>query len=368
MADVVVVDDSQFMRVQIREILEDGEHTVVAEAENGKRGIEAVREHRPDVATMDVKMPGMDGIETVSELMATDPTPVLMLSRYTEEGAETTLDALDAGAVDFMRKPDGEVTASLVEYADDLVELVSVVAEADVVAVESADSPTTAVSASVDASTKRTAPEQLSAPELARTDWETPPTLFIGASTGGPAEIHTILGALPATAGIRVVVVQHMPEAFTGRFATRLDDISAFDVREAADGGRVGPNEAVVARGGHHLEIERDVGTDLTISLTEEPPVHSVRPAADVTLESGAKTVSGPLVGVILSGMGYDGAAGAEWIADAGGTVLAQDPETASIGSMPENAIETGAVDDIYSTEELPKAILDLLDAARAEL
>ncbi|WP_336326020.1 chemotaxis-specific protein-glutamate methyltransferase CheB [Halovenus sp. HT40] len=367
MADVVVVDDSQFMRVQIREILEEGEHTVVAEAENGKQGIAAVREHQPDVVTMDVKMPGMDGIETVSELMATDPTPVLMLSRYTEEGAETTLDALDAGAVDFMMKPDGEVTASLVEYADDLIELVSVVAQADVESRESTPAAAS-VPASPDSPSIPTVPDQLSAPELATTDWETPPTLFIAASTGGPSEIHTVLGALPATAGIRVVVVQHMPEQFTDRFANRLDDISAFDVREAADGDRVGPNEAIVARGDHHLEVDRDFGDELAVTLTEEPPVHSVRPAADVTLESGAKTVSGPLVGVVLSGMGTDGAVGTEWIADAGGTVIVQDPDSASIGSMPENAIETGVVDEMHPTEELPEAILEAFRSARTEL
>lgn len=365
MADVVVVDDSQFMRVQIREILEEGGHTVVAEAENGTEGIEAVRTHRPDVVTMDVKMPGIDGIETVSKLMTTDPTPVLMLSRYTEEGAETTLDALDAGAVDFLMKPDGEVTTSLVEYADDLVELVDVVAAADVEAISS--DPTSAPIPSPNSHTP-TVPDPVSAPDLATTDWETPPTLLIAASTGGPSEIHTVLGALPANAGIRVIIVQHMPEQFTDRFASRLNEISEFAVREAADGGRVGQNEAVVARGGHHLEIDRDLGEDLLVSLTEDPPVHSVRPAADVTLESAAKTVSGPLVGVVLSGMGYDGAVGAEWVADAGGTVLVQDPDTASIASMPENAIETGVVDESYPADELPEAIVELLKSDRAEL
>jgi two-component system chemotaxis response regulator CheB len=159
-----------------------------------------------------------------------------------------------------------------------------------------------------------------------------------------------------------------MPEQFTDRFASRLDDVSPFAVREAPDGGRVGPNEAIVARGGRHLEIDRDLGDELVVSLTDEPPVHSVRPAADVTLESGAKTVPGPLVGVVLSGMGYDGAAGAEWIADAGGTVIVQDPETASIASMPENAIETGVVDGVYPTAELPAEIIKTLEAAREKL
>ncbi len=358
MADVAVVDDSQFMRVQIREILEDGHHTVVAEAENGTQAIEAVREHRPDVVTMDVKMPGMDGIEAVAELMATDPTPVLMLSRYTEEGADTTLDALDAGAVDFMMKPDGEVTTSLVEYADDLIELVDVVADADVKQID-----TTVPNASVPDDTSPTVPEEVSAPDVGAEELTAPPTLFVAASTGGPSEIHTVVGALPATADLRVVIVQHMPEQFTGRFADRLDEVSALDVREASDGDRVGPNEAVIARGDHHLEIDREVGDDLVVSLTDDEPVHSVRPAADVTLQSAVDAVSGPVVGVVLSGMGYDGAVGVETLADAGATVLVQDPDTASIASMPENAIETGAVDGSYPTEDLPEAIIEAFEA-----
>lgn len=359
MADVVVVDDSQFMRVQIREILQEGGHTVVAEAENGARALEAVAEHSPAVVTMDVKMPGMDGIETVSELMATDPTPVLMLSRYTEEGADTTLDALDAGAVEFMMKPDGEVTTGLVEYADDLVELVDVVANADVERIDRPASPT----ASVPEETPAPVPEEVAAPHVDAEELTAPPTLFVAASTGGPSEIHTVVGALPDTADLRVVVVQHMPEQFTGRFADRLDEVSALSVREASDGDRVGPNEAVVARGGKHLEIGREVGDDLVFSLTETEPVHSVRPAADVTLQSAAETVSGPVVAVVLSGMGYDGAAGVEALADAGATVLVQDPDTASIASMPQHALDTGVVDGSHATADLPEAIIDAFEA-----
>lgn len=359
MADVVVVDDSQFMRVQIREILREGGHTVVAEAENGTQALAAVREHRPDVVTMDVKMPGMDGIETVGELMATDPTPVLMLSRYTEEGADTTLDVLDAGAVDFMMKPDGEVTTGLVEYADDLVELVAVVADADVEQLDTATSPVAAVPDEASSGV----PEAVAAPDVPVEELAAPPTLFVAASTGGPSEIHTVVGALPDTADLRVVVVQHMPEQFTGRFADRLDEVSSLSVREATHGSRVGPNEAVVARGGQHLEIDRELGDDLTLSLTDDEPVHSVRPAADVTLQSAVETVSGPVVAVVLSGMGSDGAAGIEALADAGATVLVQDPETASIASMPENALDTGVVDGSYAAADLPEAIIDAVEA-----
>jgi two-component system chemotaxis response regulator CheB len=346
MADVVVVDDSQFMRVQIREILEEGGHRVVGEAGNGKRALETVAEQKPDAVTMDVKMPGIDGIEAVERIMAEHPTPVLMLSRYTEEGAETTLDALDAGAVDFMMKPDGEVTTGLVEYADDLVDLVSVVAQADV---------TGSVSNDIDGSTPET-------PAVADRTWETPPTLLIAASTGGPSDIQRVLAALPADAGLRAVVVQHMPPQFTDRFADRLDSVSALDVAEAGDRHRVGPGEAVVARGGTHLEIERDTGTELVISESDAPPIHSVRPAADFTLESAVGTVTGPVCAVVISGMGRDGAAGVEALADAGASVVVQSPDSASIDSMPAHAIETGVADAVVPTDELPEAILDELE------
>lgn len=349
MADVVVVDDSQFMRVQIREILEQGDHRVIAEAGNGKEALEVVAEHDPDVVTMDVKMPGIDGIEAVERLMDAHPTPVLMLSRYTEEGAETTFEALDAGAVDFMMKPGGEVTTGLVQYADDLIDLVDVVARADIRANEA-----TAVSS-------RTV-ETPEAPRLERRHWDIPPTLIIAASTGGPSEIQATLGSLPGTVGLRILVVQHMPAQFTDRFAKRLDEASPFTVREATERDRVGPNEALVARGDTHLEVERETGQELVLVSTDDPPVHSVRPAADVTLESAAGAVSGPLRALVISGMGRDGAAGVEEIANAGGEVLVQSPDSASIASMPENAIETGVVDEIAPIEELPEVILDSLE------
>ncbi|MEF8821693.1 MAG: chemotaxis-specific protein-glutamate methyltransferase CheB [Halovenus sp.] len=347
MADVVVVDDSQFMRVQITEILEDGGHTVVGDASNGKAAIDVVTECEPDVVTMDVKMPGMDGIDAVEAIMDEQPTPVLMLSRYTEEGAETTFEALAAGAVDFMMKPDGEVTTSLVEYAEDLVDLVDVVSRADV-----SESPAT------EAST--VTPE----PGLATTEWESPPTIVIAASTGGPTEIHSIVGSLPGSLGARVLIVQHMPEQFTGRFANRLDELSELAVREAEPGDTVGPNEVLVARGGNHLEVDAESGRELRVTLTDDPPVHSVRPAADVTLQSVAGTVSGPLLTVVLSGMGKDGASGVEAIADAGGKIVVQTPESARISAMPDRAIDTGVVDRIVPTEEIPETLFDVLDSA----
>ncbi len=348
MVEAVVVDDSHFMRVQITELLEDGGITVVGDARNGKEAIEAVERHAPDVVTMDVKMPGMDGISAVENIMARNPTPILMLSRYTEEGAETTLEALEAGAVDFFRKPDGEVSTSLVQYAEDLVEAVSVVASADV-----SRSAKTASDA-VDDTDAVDAVDSISL--------RAPATVVIAASTGGPPEVQEILSQLPGELDARVLVVQHMPENFTGRFAERLNTMCELDVREAGDGELVKPGEAVVARGGQHLEIADDDGTSLTVALTDDERVHSVRPAADVTFQSAATVCTTPLVGVVLSGMGRDGAAGVRQLAEAGGTVIAQEPESASIASMPERAIKTGAVDEVLPVRKIDRAIIDALD------
>ncbi|PSQ36791.1 chemotaxis response regulator protein-glutamate methylesterase [Halobacteriales archaeon SW_10_66_29] len=357
MVDAVVVDDSQFMRIQIRGMLEERGLTVVGEAGNGKRAVETVLDCEPDVVTMDVKMPGMGGIEAVERIMAERPTPILMLSRYTEAGAETSLEALSAGAVEFFHKPDGEVSPSLVQYADDLVETVRVVADADVTARVGTTARDGAASFPELAAESAAESSPTAVPEVG-TPSTVSPTLVIAASTGGPPTVESILSALPGTAGLRVLVVQHMPEQFTGRFAERLDEHCELAVRESAPNDRLGPDEAVVANGEYHTEVADGSGEMLALSLTEEPPVHSVRPAADVTLGSVADAVSGPLLAVVLSGMGRDGAAGLERIAEAGGTTIAQDPEEARISSMPERAIETGVVDHVLPAADIPECIL----------
>jgi two-component system chemotaxis response regulator CheB len=342
MVEVVVVDDSQFMRFQIRDILEERGCTVVGEAGNGKAGVEAVRKHEPDAVTMDVKMPGMDGIEAVKRIMAVQPTPILMLSRYTEEGAETTFEALKAGAVDFFMKPDGEVSPTLVQYADDLVQTIRVVADADV---------TTRPDSLTEQTT--TAASDIERPE-------TLPTVVVAASTGGPPVVETILQDLPGTLGLRVLVVQHMPQQFTDRFAARLDKKCDLPVQEVGSDIRLGPNECAVARGGSHLELLSEDGPGLELATTEDPPVHNVRPAADVTLRSVAETATNP-IGVVLSGMGRDGAAGLERLQAAGGKTAVQQPDQARISSMPENALDRGGVDEVLSAGDIPDWILDVM-------
>jgi len=335
----VVADDSHFMRSVITDILERGGVEVVGEAKNGHEAVEAVARTEPDVVTMDVEMPEMDGISAVERIMAETPTPVLMLSAHTDENAEVTFEALDAGAVDFFTKPGGEVSMEMSRLEDQLVDIVRSVAEGDAEAGAGSDGR---------AGTVATEPA----------DYVENPTLLVGSSTGGPKMVERVLAELPLAADFRVLIVQHMPEGFTDRFAERIDARSEYDVREASEGEWIGGGEALVAPGGRHMLVSDYRGGDLEVTLTDDAPVNSIRPAVDMTMHSAAEVVHGPLVGVILTGMGEDGAAGITAIKDAGGRTIAQDEATSAVFGMPKRAIETGHVDDVLPIEEIPTGIL----------
>jgi two-component system chemotaxis response regulator CheB len=341
----VIADDSHFMRSVISDILDEGGINVVAQARNGHEAVEAVREHEPDVVTMDVEMPEMNGIEAVERIMAEQPTPVLMLSAHTDENANVTFQALDKGAVDFFTKPGGEVSMEMSRLEDQLVEMVSSVAQ---------------VSSATDTQTEA---KGVRSTEPAR-EYVDNPTLLIGSSTGGPKMVERVLSELPLQADFRVLIVQHMPDGFTSRFADRINDRSEYSVREAADGDRIGGGEALVAPGGKHMVVSNYHDGRLRVKLTEDPPVNSVRPAVDMTMSSTAEVIDDPLIGVILTGMGEDGAAGIKSIKAVGGKTLSQDEETSAVFGMPKRAIETGYVDEVLPIEEMTDGIVE---AARPE-
>ena len=348
---VVVVDDSPFMRGLIRDLLSDAGVAVVGEAGDGEEALSVVAETRPDVVTMDVEMPGMGGLEAVERLMEETPTPVLMLSAHTDEGAEVTFEALDRGAVDFFAKPGGEVSTGVSRESDRLVEAVRSVADADLdAATRERDEPSAAASRSVESGA-----DAGSATDAAAVNG--PLTVVIAASTGGPNAVERVLSALPM-ADCRVVVVQHMPEAFTSRFADRLDAASAYDVQEASDGARIGAGEALVARGGSHTRIDSYRSGRLRVKLDEDDDSHTVTPAADVTMRSAAEVIDDPLVGVVLTGMGSDAAAGIRAMADAGARTLAQSEDTCVIYGMPKRAVETGGVDAVCDIDDVAGAIV----------
>ncbi|WP_440005575.1 protein-glutamate methylesterase/protein-glutamine glutaminase [Halomicrococcus sp. SG-WS-1] len=340
MTRAVVVDDSHFMRTVITDILESGGIEVVGEATDGREAVSAVAECDPDVVTMDVEMPNMNGIEAVEEIMATTPTPILMLSAHTENGAEATFEALDKGAVDVLAKPGGEVSTGISAIKDDLVRKVESVERADLSTVG------------------ESSPEPQSPDVADETAFAENGTVVVGASTGGPSVVENVLSGLPLAADLRVLVVQHMPDSFTSRFAKRLDGRSDYDVREAEDGDRIGGGEALVAKGDYHMVVSNYSDGRLRVKLDQGPERHGVRPAIDVTMETAAETVSDALTGVVLTGMGTDGAAGIEAIKAAGGATLAQDEETSSVFGIPARAIETGCVDDVLPAGQVPRGIL----------
>ena len=347
---VVVVDDSPFMRQLIGDILTDAGVAVVGEAGDGAAALSVIETTRPDVVTMDVEMPGVGGIEAVERVMATVPTPILMLSAHTADGTDATFEALERGAVDVFTKPGGEVSAGVSRDADRLAAAVRSVATADLDAM-SATSPPPAAEATTDSTPRSPSTKPGSSPE----DLNAPLTVVVGASTGGPKAVERVLAALPE-ADCRVLVVQHMPAGFTGRFAERLDDASAYEVREAGDGDRIGAGEALVAPGSAHLVVASYRAGRLRVRL-REPTDTGVTPAVDVTMRTAAAAVDDSLVGVVLTGMGDDGAAGIRAMAAAGAHTIAQSRDSCVVYGMPKRAVETGVVEDVCGLDDVPDAI-----------
>ena len=364
MTHVLVVDDSRFVRTVVGDALESAGYEVETAAD-GESAVEAAASIEPDVVTMDVEMPGMGGIEAVDRIMSTNPTAVLMLSAHTKAGAEATLDALDRGAIDVLEKPDGTGSEALGHMVDPVVERVDELANADV--------STLALAQTTAAANRARAGRHKRAVPAGGKEVETPidgpiavddrtvdnPTIVVGASTGGPKIVERVFSRLPPSLEAKVVVVQHMPAGFTSRFADRLDANSEYRVREAADGDRVKPGEAVVAPGGYHLETVANDDDELVVEHDDGPRIHGVRPSIDVTMESAAEVVTDPLAAVVLTGMGRDGARGIEAIKTVGGRTIAQDEETSPVFGIPKQAIETGAVDEVVPADELVESVVD---------
>ncbi len=372
MTNVLVVDDSRFMRTVIDNILTSHGHDVETVGD-GESAVEAVRDGYFDVVTMDVEMPGMDGLQATDRIMQTDPTPILMLSAHTEKGAEATLKALSRGAVDFIEKPGGDASVDVDDLQEQLVRKVRTVERADLGSVVSggaSDGPATAETASVaggDAGAVAATSAAEPTPEVDSgvepESFVDDPTIVIGASTGGPKVVESVVSELPIELDARILVVQHMPASFTDRLAARLDSLLEYDVSEASDNQRVGGGEIVVAKGDYHMAVVHYSEGRLRLGLSDDEPVHGVRPAIDVTMRTAARRISDPLVGVALTGMGKDGAEGIATISAAGGHTVAQDRASSPVFGIPQQAIETGCVDRVLPGDEIAAGICDLLAA-----
>jgi two-component system chemotaxis response regulator CheB len=286
-------------------------------------------------------MPGMTGAETVRQVMQQRPTPVVMFSAHTRQGAKETFDALAAGAVDFMTKPDGEVSVDLTKIADELVRKLVAAAQARPRAANP-PAPVRPASSSSGIRVLTTAAAVTSPGALPR-------VCVIGISTGGPAALSEIVPVLPPDLRVAIVVVQHMPAGFTGPLAERLDAASHVGVSEARTGDRPLPGTVLIAPGDRHLEFD-DRGV---VTLTDGPQVNGCRPAADVTMISAARVYGRRALAVVMTGMGRDGADGALAIKRAHGKTLAQDQATSVIYGMPKAAIDAGAIDEVAALGDI---------------
>jgi two-component system, chemotaxis family, protein-glutamate methylesterase/glutaminase len=331
---VLIVDDSLFMRAAIKKIVEsDPRLEVAGMAKDGAEAVDLAAALAPDVITMDFNMPRMDGASAVRAIMQKRPTPVVMLSAHTKEGARETFEALSAGAVDFLTKPGGEVSADFHRIGPALIERI--------------------MTASSSVPRTFTAPQTTGKRASGRfATW--PPTgprvAVIGVSTGGPSALSQVIPALPGTMPFALIIVQHMPAQFTATLAERLNSMSEIDVREARDGDRPRQGMALVAPGDKQLEVA-DGGV---LRITDGPEVNGCRPSVDVTMKGAARVFGRRAIGLIMTGMGKDGAEGMQAIKEAGGRTLAQDKDTCVIYGMPRAAVELGCVDEIVSLGEIP--------------
>ena len=356
---VLIVDDSSLVRQMLTDILNEcADIEVVGAASDPLIARERIKALNPDVLTLDVEMPRMDGLTFLSNLMRLRPMPVIMVSSLTERGAQTTLRALELGAVDFVSKPKVDVAGTLRDFSDEICTKVRGAAHARV---RARIDTTTAVKVMP----KYSADAVLPALASQRTLRTTERIIAIGASTGGTEAIRAVLQCLPAD-GPAVVIAQHIPAAFSGAFTHRMDCLCAMSVCEPRDGQQIVPGHVYIAPGDRHLMVERD-GARYLCRLSEGPQVNRHRPSVDVLFRSVAQNVGRNAVGAILTGMGDDGARGLKEMFDAGAPTVAQDEASSVVWGMPGAAIKHGGVKDVLPLDCIAETVLRLaVNAAEA--
>lgn len=337
---VLVVDDSALIRSLLSEIIQaDAQLQLVGVAPDAYVARELVKKHSPDVITLDIEMPRMDGLTFLEKLMAARPTPVLMISSLTESGSEATLRALELGAIDFISKPKLGISDGMHAYAEDIRAKLKMAAHARLF--------------------KRANPERAAAQaekKAAGPIVGTEKLIAIGASTGGTEAIKDVLLELPADCP-GVVITQHMPAGFTRSFAERLNRLSRLTVSEACDGDRILPGHALLAPGGMHMEVTRS-GANYVARLSDAPLVNGHRPAVDVMFHSAARSAGRNLIAALLTGMGRDGALGLLDIRQTGGYTVAQDEATCVVYGMPREAALIGAAEEVLPLAAIGPALM----------
>jgi two-component system chemotaxis response regulator CheB len=347
---VLVVDDSAFMRKVITDLLEhDKRIKVIATARNGQDALDKIQQLNPDVVTLDIEMPIMNGLELLKKIMKINPKPVIMVSSTTREGAENTVLAMTYGAIDFIAKPSGAISLDLHKVQDELIEKVIHAANVKIVKV---------------LENKREIirqPSQLLVNSMKRPNY---PNKFlekkivaIGTSTGGPKALQQVLTNLPEDLDVPILIVQHMPVGFTKSLAARLDSISKISVKEAEDGEIIKKGVAYIAPGGYHLKV-RSIGTTVAIRLDQSPLENGHRPSVDALFNSLASISHHSIIVVIMTGMGSDGTKGLLKLKNKQGVIaIAEAEESAIVFGMPRAAIKTKKIDEVVHLNEIASAI-----------
>jgi two-component system chemotaxis response regulator CheB len=355
---VLIVDDSTFMRKSLSSMLtKDPRIAIVGMARNGEEALQLVHQLKPDVVTMDVEMPGMNGIDALKRIMAEHPVPVLMVSSLTTEGAGDTLKALELGAVDYIPKQLDGVAMKIHDIQDELIAKIVTAAGANMSRWLEARGKWPEV-------TRQTARPSPLAPSLSSKTVSVTRgsrVVAIGCSTGGPQALIEVLPAFPSDFPAGIVIVQHMPKTFTKPFADRMNSLCGLEVKEAADGDEVKPGRILIAPGGVQCRVKRRTITSTVISLSPNLEHHLHAPSADIMMQSVASVYEERGIGVILTGMGHDGLEGMKAIKAAKGRTIAQDEKSCIVYGMPKAVVEAGFADKVIPLSGVVGEILNMV-------
>jgi two-component system chemotaxis response regulator CheB len=352
MVKVLIVDDSAFMRNALTSMLSsDPEIQVISTARDGLEAIEKVASLRPDIVTMDIEMPRMDGITALRQIMEKTPVPVIMVSSLTTDGAKVTLDALNLGASDFIPKNISELSVNIIKIKELLIDKIKQIARKGIVR-KRIQIPERAREAQKTAEVLKQMP--------VRTTGERKVSIVsIGASTGGPKALQDIIPLLPKDFPVPIVIAQHMPQNFTGPFAERLNQMSRITVKEAEEGEPLKPGTAFIAPGRGNMRVVRRRGIETIISISDNREEFIYRPSVDALMLTISENYPGRALGVILTGMGNDGLKGLTAVKKTGSRIFAQNEETCVVYGMPKAVVDAGIADKVLPIEEIAGEIIN---------
>jgi two-component system chemotaxis response regulator CheB len=344
MVKVLIVDDSAFIRNTLSGMISsDPEIEVVGIARDGIEAVDKVASLKPDIVTLDVEMPRMDGMEALQRIMSQNPVPVLMVSSLTTDGAQVTFDALDLGAVDFIPKNLQDLSVNIVKIKEILIDKIKSIAKKGIV-------PTPAI--------KAPRPLKMPKPTEYKSHRKTG-VIVIGSSTGGPKALQNIISKLPKEFPVPVLIAQHMPPNFTAPFAERLNQISVVSVKEAEDGEPLQKGTVYIAPGRGHMGVLRKRITETLISISGDTEKYVYKPSVDALMLSVVEVYSGQVLGIILTGLGNDGERGMREIKNKGGRTIAQNEESCVVYGMPKSIIQSGLADKIVPLDEVAGEIIN---------